>query len=356
MQNTTYKIGIVGASSLMGKELNEALGESLLAASDFVLMDDEEILGQLESVADEVTFVQRIEASSFEHMDFAFFAGRPEMALKHWQSALHAGANIIDLTYALESEAGTLVRAPWVMEVFQQESPEGQPLPHFAEPNLKTTAILPAHPAALMLALVIARLHLNLPLRSVAATVLEPASQYGRAAMDELHQQTVSLLSFQNLPREQYDAQTAFNLLPVLGEEAKIRLAVTEERIRRHYALLSGGRLPALALQLAHAPAFHGYIASLMVELAEPVAESQMEAVLQGEHIDIVLGESDPPSNLSAAGQDDILIRMRPEPPGSAETTRYWLWIAADNLKLSAMNAIACAQELRRLRPQGKVQ
>jgi aspartate-semialdehyde dehydrogenase len=30
--------------------------------------------------------------------------------------------------------------------------------------------------------------------------------------------------------------------------------------------------------------------------------------------------------------------------------------LAADNLKLAALNAIACATELRRLRPSGKVQ
>ena len=52
--------------------------------------------------------------------------------------------------------------------------------------------------------------------------MMEPASEYGRAAMDELHQQTVNLLSFQTLPREQYDTQVAFNLLPELGEGAKV--------------------------------------------------------------------------------------------------------------------------------------
>jgi aspartate-semialdehyde dehydrogenase len=32
------------------------------------------------------------------------------------------------------------------------------------------------------------------------------------------------------------------------------------------------------------------------------------------------------------------------------------LWVATDNLKLSAINAVACALEMRRLRPQGQVQ
>ncbi|MEO6966172.1 MAG: hypothetical protein ABI076_09810, partial [Acidobacteriaceae bacterium] len=40
----------------------------------------------------------------------------------------------------------------------------------------------------------------------------------------------------------------------------------------------------------------------------------------------------------------------------AARTSRFWLWIVADNLKFAAKNAVACALELNRLRPRGKVQ
>ena len=70
-----YRIAIVGAASLRGKELNEALGESPFAEADFVLMDDQEAIGQLESVGDEVTFIQPITSTSFAHADFTFFSG-----------------------------------------------------------------------------------------------------------------------------------------------------------------------------------------------------------------------------------------------------------------------------------------
>src|SRR6266446_1221098 len=108
----------------------------------------------------------------------------------------------------------------------------------------------------------------------------EPASEYGREAMDELHQQTVNLLSFQTLPREQYDAQVSFNLLPELGEGAKVKLGVTEQRIRRHYAGLSDGRLPGLALQMVQAPVFHGYVLSMLVELIRAASVGEVEAAL----------------------------------------------------------------------------
>ncbi len=58
-----YRIGIVGASSLAGKELSDELQESLLGAAEFVLLDDEEVAGQVTAAGDEAAFIQRIEAS-----------------------------------------------------------------------------------------------------------------------------------------------------------------------------------------------------------------------------------------------------------------------------------------------------
>ena len=347
MTKNIYKVGIVGASTLAGKELNEALGESAFAASDFVLLDADEAAGKLESVADDVTFVRRVEAASFEGADFVFFAGDPEETRTHWKSAQQAGASVVDMTFALEATPNVPVRGPWVAELLHAAA---------SQPDLQTPAVVAAHPAAVLLATVLAQLQTRHKVKSAAATVLEPASQYGRAAMDELHQQTVALLSFQPLPKDVYDAQAAFNITPAMGAETKVKLAETEDRIRRHYAALVGDALPVPALQVAHAASFHGTIASVLVELVTAATEEQMTVALDGEHVDVLLDETEPPSNLNVAGQQNIQVRVRPEPPEAGSSTSYWLWIAADNLKLAALNAIACGAELARLRPQGKVQ
>src|SRR5580692_11157726 len=193
-----YKIAIAGASSLLGRELKEALSESPLAAANFVLLDEEEAQGQLDQVGDEVTFVRAIEADSFEKADFTFFAGPEALTRKHWRTALRAGSTVLDLSGALDQETGVLVRAPWLGVAA-------------VSPDLFTPAVVPAHPAALALALILERLQLAAPVRYAAATVLEPASEFGRKAMDELHQQTVSLLSFQSMPRAIFDTQAAYN-------------------------------------------------------------------------------------------------------------------------------------------------
>jgi len=177
--------------------------------------------------------------------------------------------------------------------------------------------------------------------------------------MDELHQQTVSLLSFQSMPRAIYDAQAAYNLLSSLGESAAVSLGAMEARIRRHYDALAQGRWPALALQVVHAPVFHGHTFSIAVELERAVEISALEEALSGEHVDLVLEDTDSPSNLAAMGRNDVLVRLRPELAGARnanQTSRLWLWAASDNLRLNAQNALECALDLRRLRPQVTVQ
>lgn len=340
-----YKIAIVGASTLLGKELKEALTESSLGTADFVLMDADEGLGQLDQLGDEITFVQAIGPDAFEHVDFTFFCGTENLTRKHWREALRAGSTVLDLSGALELETGVLVRSPWI---------GGQEV----TADLFTPAVVPAHPAAIALALLMERLHQSVPVREAAATVLLPASEFGKTAMDELHQQTVNLLSFQSLPRATFDAQQAYNLLCGFGENAKASLNGVDARIRRQYQVLAGRRLTSLALQTISAPVFHGHTFSIAVDLERAVDVSTLEEALSGEHVDLVLEDTDSPSNLSATGQNDVLVRLRLE-PGSRnanESSRLWLWAASDNLRLFAQNAVECALELRRLRPQGTVQ
>jgi len=353
-------VAIVGASSIVGKELADVLAESPLAAARLTLLDEGGVAGQIATAGDDLSVVQKIDADSFDGVDFVFFAGAAVGTLRYWRSARQAGAAIIDLTGVLEEEPGVVVRAPWVLAAVDAST----------RLDLTTAAVVSAHPATLMLLAVSERLNAKLALRSIAAIVFEPASAHGQAAMDELHQQTVSLLSFQELPREQFDAQLAFNLLPVLGESAKVDLQAGSARMAREYAALAGPGAPELVFNVAQAPVFHASVISAMVEIAQPATVAQVETALRGGPIDVPDAGSDAPSNVSAAGQSQILVRVSAASPVTQSqasqseessavrtpSTRFWLWMAADNLKLTALNAIACAGELSRLRPSGKVQ
>jgi aspartate-semialdehyde dehydrogenase len=78
--------------------------------------------------------------------------------------------------------------------------------------------------------------------------------------------------------------------------------------------------------------------------------------VLSAPHLEVVQGEADSPGNLTSIGDQGVSVRIRLDEEGAAQSRRLWLWASADNLEIAALNAVECAQELRKLRPQGTVQ
>src|ERR1017187_9060895 len=87
---------------------------------------------------------------------------------------------------------------------------------------------------------------------------------------------------------------------PADSEPAELSRLAAEARIRRHYDALSAGRWPSLALQVVHAPVFHGLTFSIFVDLERPVEIVALEEALSGEHVDLVLEDTDSPSNVVA--------------------------------------------------------
>lgn len=338
-----FRVAVVGAGSLKGKEVKDVLSERSFPSDDVKLLDDEETLGQLESVGDEPTFIQQATPEQMEDVDFTFYASDEAFTTKTWRLAQDAGSEIIDMSFALESEPGAVLRAPLV------ERELG--LPHKVE--LKTAPVVVAHPAAAVLALLLARLQKVREIRGVVATVLEPASEFGKRGMDELHDQTVNLLSFQQMPMNVFGTQVAFNLGSGYGEGVKPTLRATEIRILSHFSRITAGKVPLPSLMLLHAPVFHAHTFSIYIDLASPLGQDEIEAALSGEHVEITHSQDDAPSNVNVAGAEDILVSVRAD---VQRDTGVWLWVAADNLRVAATMAVNCAEDMVATRPRGQVQ
>jgi aspartate-semialdehyde dehydrogenase len=329
---------------LKGREVAEILDQRKFPVIDVKLLDDDESLGQLEAVGDEVTFVQSVGRDQFENLDFALFAGDPATTLKSWKLARDAGVSIVDLSFALEDEPGTRVRSPWV------EKQLGQDLQLELQPG---PAVVVAHPAAVILALLVLRGQKAGALRSAVATVFEPVSERGRKGIEELQLQSVNLLSFQEMPREIFDTQVGFNLVRRYGSKSATTLESVEHRIATHYRRIAGENAPGLSLALLQAPVFHGYSLLLFLETEEPVVLGDMAQALQGEHVVITRTAEEPPTTVAAAGQDDILLSVTRD---AGNPNGLWIWAAADNLRVSARTAVELAESIAASRPKGPVQ
>jgi aspartate-semialdehyde dehydrogenase len=336
MSRTAYRIAVVGAATLLGKEIGDEIAESPLATATTILLDTEDESGTLEAIGDEASFIQPLEAAALENLDVAIFADAAMLA-QYGRTARNFGVAVVDAT---GSDGKAPARSPLVGDA--------------APLNLETTAVRVAHPVATLLATVLTGAAKAGKLRFAAATILQPASEGGRAAVDELQQQTISLLSFQPVPKEKFDAQSAFNLLPALGEAAPQSLADVQKRIAKDLLGLTGDKLPTPLLQVIQAPVFHGFTVSLFLDFAEPVEAEALTRALTSEQVEFAAEDGDAPSNLSSAGQGKLLVQL--QAADESNPNSFSLWIAADNLKLTARTAVACALELTRMRPLGKVQ
>ncbi len=340
MPTKQMRAAVVGATTVLAKELLEELNNSPAAAWDTRFLDDAEgEEAQLSAAGDEAVLIQPLNREALEKIDLIFFAGEGATARELVGTARAAGAAVVDLTGALEQEPNFLVRCPWLAG--------GQ------RPDLTTLGITVPQPAAVMLAMAAQRLQ-KLGLAQLSATVLEPVSQAGKAALDELHQQTVSLLSFQTVPTDIFDSQVAFNLQTALGEASKVDLGAVAATVRRHLRLILGEKGSAqVHFQLVQAPVFHGYTLSAFAELETRTAEQMVRDTLHG---GVIQAEDETvPSNTAVVESGDMLLTVRPD-SGDAEGKCWWLWMAADNLRLHARVAVAAALELAALRPVNAMQ
>jgi aspartate-semialdehyde dehydrogenase len=338
-----YRLAIVGAGTLKGKEIAEVLGDRNFPSSDIKLLDDNDSLGQLESVGDEVSFIQSVRSEQFDKVDVTFFASDQECTRQNWRKAQNAGSSIVDLSYALEDEPEAEIKSPWIQRLL------GQTL----TPVLQPGPAVVAHPAAVVLALLLLRVQKAGVVKRVVATVFEPASEHGQKGMDELHEQTVNLLSFQPLPKKVFDAQVAFNMVARYGEQSTPPLAAIERRVLKHYKRIAGKDALVPSLLVLQAPIFHGHAFTLHLEMENPADIEGITKALAGEHVTITGFAEESPSNVNAAGQSDVLVSIQSD---SNLANGLWLWASSDNLRIAASTAVECAENMAASRPKGKIQ
>jgi aspartate-semialdehyde dehydrogenase len=342
-KSNLFTVALVGASALKGKEVRDVLSERSFPTVNIKLLDEEDVLGQLEQVNDEPTFIQGVTPEQLEGVDFAFLTADESYIAKTWAFVRDSGSEIIDLSYALENNTDIIFRAPWV----ERE------LGRTHEVALQTAPVVIAHPAAVVMALLLARLQKAAPVQLASAVIGQPASEYGRRGMDELHDQTVNLLSFQPMPTTVFGTQVCFNQFVQSVEGAHPTLGEIEARIVRHFKAIARGEISQPVVLLIQAPVFHGYTVAMFIQTGKKTTAARLEAALSGPHITVNTEPDEFPSNVNIAGSSEILASVRADGAGG---NGYWVFAACDNLRVSALQAVECAEEMVQTRPRGQLQ
>jgi len=126
-----------------------------------------------------------------------------------------------------------------------------------------------------------------------------------------------------------------------------------ESRVLKHYQRLIGAHAPLPSLLLVQAPTFHGHAFAVHLEIGQVADVESISQALAGEHVNLTHGAEDAPSNVNAAGQNDIQVSITAD---ASQPNGFWLWAASDNLRIASVTAVECAEAMAASRPRGKIQ
>lgn len=316
------RIALVGGETLLGHEIEEVLKShpGNIIITPYAATGE----GNFDKEDGEAVYREPLEAKSLRDERAVLIAGNSKGARKAFDLVKAAGGKpiLIDCTGQLDQLTEASIVAP------------------LAEENVPGPGWLYvlAHPAATAILLVLRQLGRHEPIRHSILTIFEPASERGKRGASELHQQTTSLLAFKNLEKKVFDTQVGFNLLAAYGEDAPESLLSVEQRIERHLAtLLTRQKTPSLpmpSIRLIQAPVFHSYSISAWVEFESAVSLAPLAEALASFQIEVRDGTQETPGAVDAAGQSGLIagdIRVDRNNPRAA-----WIWIVADNLRLTA--------------------
>ncbi|MCC6265860.1 MAG: hypothetical protein IT169_19985 [Bryobacterales bacterium] len=323
---------VVGGSTLLGRELREVF-EALPGVVSLSLIDAEEgeAVGLVED-AGEAVMVSPLDEESLAAATVVLLAGGVASSRRAWEmlAARPARPFVVDLSGSLAAVPGAQLRAPSVE-------------PMAFEVNPDAVQVI-AHPATVALALLFRRALAVGVVNAAVVNCFLPASEQGNPGLDELHQQTVSLFAFQEMPKTVFGEQLAFNLAPVWGEEASAgRLRDVENTIREELPrILPAASAMAISLRVVQAPVFHSLSFSVWFSGPAAADTAALAQSLRGELVDVWNAENGAPNNVSTVGDAGISVGdIRAD---GARRDACWLWMTADNLRLRATSAIGAAR------------
>lgn len=261
----TTRVAVLGAATAVGTLLRAALADDGIAGARVDLFGYAEGDALLSEYAGEARLVQPPDPDEVLAHDVVFLCEGGAAA----QRAI-AAAGTDRLVLDLVAASGRATAVPVVHPDINPQAAAGH-----------RGILRVPHAISCLVAEVLAPVERTLGIRAATAFVLRPASDFGEAGIEELRDQTLSLLRFDEPPKTVFGGkQLAFNVIAQHALAAADEPALTQ-RIAEEVEAILGWTEGRLAVSLAVVPVFHGHLVALRVEPRETTDSPAREAVLR---------------------------------------------------------------------------
>ena len=329
-----YRVAVVGATGNVGREMLNILDETGFPVDEIHAIASRASMGKEVSFGDRVIRCQDLEQFDFAKVDLVLMSAGGKVSREWSEKIGKAGAIVIDNSSAWRMHPDV----PLVVPEVNPDAVEGVRKKNIiANPNCSTAQLVVA----------LKPLHDEARIKRVVVSTYQSVSGAGKAAMDELWNQTKGVFVLGASEPRHFPKQIAFNIIPYIGEFLPDGSTSEETKM-----VLETKKIldPAIDVTVTcvRVPVFVGHSESVNIEFEDEIDEDEAREILRESPGVQVIDKRDETGYITpkeCVGEFDVFVsRIRKDP-----TVEHGLnlWVVSDNLrKGAALNAIQIAQLL----------
>ena len=334
MAGDGYRVGVLGATGLVGTTILELLASRGFPAAEVVPFASERSAGKELEWSGSTLRCQTLNEDSIQGFDLVLSSAGGSISAEWTPKLVAAGATVVDNTSYWRMHDDV----PLVVSEVNPEALGGHK-GIVANPNCSTMQMVVA----------LKPLFDEAGIERLVVSTYQAVSGTGKAAIDELNEQAHAILHGQAAEAAVYPHQIAFNVLAQAGSFRDGDDHTDEERkLINETRKILGDREIKVSATCVRVPVVTGHSEAVNVETREPLSPERARELLEAAQGVTVV--DDPaaarfPMAIDAAGKDDVLVGRIRRDPGNERALD--LFVVADNLrKGAATNAVQIAELL----------
>ena len=325
---------IVGATGNVGREVLNILYEKSFNKEDIQLVASEKSAGQEISYGDETITVQALDKFDLSSANIAIFSAGGSISEEWAPKFAEANCIVIDNSsfYRMDPEV------PLVVPEVNPDALSGYSKKNIiANPNCSTAQLVMA----------LKPLHDISKIKRVVISTYQSVSGAGKAAMDELFDQTRKIFSNDFVDSINFTKRMAFNVIPHIDKFTESGDTKEEIKMMDETKKIIDKDIK-IAVTCVRVPVFIGHSESVNIEFESKISEDQARSAIKAFPGCVVIDERKDGgyvTPIECAGNNDTYIsRIRED---KTIDNGLSLWVVSDNLrKGAALNAIQIAELL----------
>ncbi len=331
-----YNVAVVGATGAVGKTILEILEQRAFPIDNIYPLASERSAGEKIDFNKKSITIGNLATFDFAQADIALFSAGGSVSAEYAPQAADNKCVVIDNTSHFRNEKDVPLV---VTEVNPQAVADYKQTYIIANPNCSTMQMLVA----------LAPIHEKVGIERINVATYQSVSGAGNKGIDELSEQTRSILNFKPLKTNAFSQQIAFNVIPHIDQFQDNGYTREEMKMVWETQKILDDRSILVNPTCVRVPVFYGHAEAVHIETREKISAAEVKQLMhEAQGIELM----DQPETLTypspavhCAGNDPVYVgRIRED---ISYDKGMNMWIVSDNIrKGAALNSVQIAEEL----------